>query len=129
VTVSERDYTTGQVAEFFGVSIPTVHNWIEIGRLTGIEKLRSFDPVRIPNTAIWMSSAREKLSLDEVIAMNEKEQKTRPPYPATKADERRAIECETSHFTERYGGSFQDTLYRKMKQNIPLVGAGRARCR
>lgn len=60
------------------------------------------------------------MSLDEVIAMYEKEQKSRPPYPATKADERRAIVCETSYFTEMYGGSFQDTLYRKMEQNIPL---------
>ena len=59
-------YTTGEVAKAIGVSIQTIHNWINSGKITGIEKEEN-KQIRIPETAIYSGTKGSIITIKEIM--------------------------------------------------------------
>ncbi len=59
-------YTTGEVAKAIGVSIQTIHNWINSGKITGIEKEEN-KQIRIPETAIYSGTKGAIITIKEIM--------------------------------------------------------------
>lgn len=57
-------YSTTEIAETFGVSVQTVHNWVENGKLSGVEKVEG-KHLRIPETAIFIGNKGKSFSIKE----------------------------------------------------------------
>ncbi|WP_164684960.1 helix-turn-helix domain-containing protein [Brevibacillus reuszeri] len=110
----ERTYSTGQIAKFFGVSTQTIHAWIKEGRISGVEKSERFKHIRIPETAIYLSSIKERFTIAQIIEMYEEEQAKRGSVDAgqehTYAERLSQLSTEISIFENKYGGSFENTL-------------------
>lgn len=102
-------YTIGQTAQFFGVSIATIHHWIQGGRLVGAEQ-QGTPEVQIPDSATWITSSGHELSVKEVVRLYRKELKSRPGYPATTEEEKKAVTDELGRFERKYGHSFAETF-------------------
>jgi len=98
-------YTIGQTAQFFGVSIATLHHWIHSGRLVGAEQQGTTE-VQIPDSATWITSSGHELSVKEVVGLYKNELKSRPGYPATTEAEKKAVTDELGRFEMKYSGSF-----------------------
>lgn len=110
-TLAVRQYTTGEAARFFGVSIATIHNWIEQGRLLGVKKGERFKQVRIPENAVYVSSVGEKITVAEAAERYEVEQaRLGRDKPLTPAEELLELTSAVVFYERKYGGTYKQTL-------------------
>jgi hypothetical protein len=101
------EYTTGQLAKFFGVSITSINNWIKDGRFVGIERADKFKQARIPEDTLWISSSGKRIPVSEIIEFYMREQ---PSTHLTKIEELKLLADEVVFFEKKYGGPYEKTL-------------------
>lgn len=111
---SNKYYTTGQLSIFFGVSITTINNWINEGRLIGVSRKGRFRHARISDNAIWHSNSGEFITIREIIKMKEIETSSH-----SGEDEIAAIKKELLLLEKKYRGKLEDTL--KQKKDLSFV--------
>lgn len=109
-----RKYTTGEVARFFGVSIQTIHNWIDQGRFKGLPQRSRRKQYRIPETSVYASPFGETILVAEAAEMYAQQQKRlRLDKPMTDEEELAILRKEAAYFEQKYGGSYEETLGRR----------------
>lgn len=113
-------YTTGEISKFFGVSITTIHNWIEEGRLTGVDKYERNKQVRIASNAVWKAQNGTEYTISEIVRMyNEEQDKLKA---ITKGRRNKQLKTDLDYilddikfFESKYNGTYENTL--KGKEN------------
>ncbi|UOF91495.1 helix-turn-helix domain-containing protein [Fodinisporobacter ferrooxydans] len=103
-------YTTGDLATFFGVSVQTINNWINQGRIQPVEKSGRFKQVRISEHAIYTSSRGERMTIKDVVAMYEEEKKKHVIREATPMEAYKELVDSILFFETKYGGEYYKTL-------------------
>jgi hypothetical protein len=116
-TLLVKIYTTGDVARFFGVTVATVNNWIQQGRITGVEKGPRFKQARIPETAMYSSVSGERVTIKEAAQLYDHEQRNTSIQPLTPAQELQEILKDIVFYEKKYGGEYKDTLAQKSELN------------
>lgn len=111
--LTARMYSTGDVARFFGVSVMTVNNWINQGRIIGVEKASRHKRARIPESAIYISSLGERITIKEAAELYEQEQKRTTIRSLSPTEELQEIVNSIVYFEKKYGGEYKDTLAQK----------------
>jgi len=107
----DANFTSGQVARFFGVSISTIHNWIEQKRLIGVTKGARNKQVRIPETAVYVSPVGEKIMISETAELYKAEQKRLgSDRTMTAEEELEELRKEVAYYEQKYGGSYEETF-------------------
>lgn len=106
--ISIKNYTTGQLSKYFGVSVTSINNWIKEGRFTRVDREAPKKQARIPENAEWRSANGELIPVKEIIETWEKHYAERQKL--SKEDEREALVNEIKFLEERYGGKYEDTL-------------------
>jgi len=69
------EYKTSQLATIFGVSITTIHKWVEQGRFVGVEKGTKNKHLVLADDILWISPSGRKMMIREVAMNFEKQQK------------------------------------------------------
>jgi Helix-turn-helix domain len=111
-----KTYTTGQVSQMFGVSLTTINNWIQAGRIIGIHKLGKSKQARIPEDATWISSSNERMFIKEIAdRFPNKSMLQRKPTPVEKV---KAIMDDILFFEKKYGGcAYKDSILEQKVEN------------
>jgi hypothetical protein len=101
-----QEYTTGQLATFFGVSIQTIHKWIEQNRFLGVEKGKKYKQLRVSENVLWVSPSGQKIYIRDIANahyQNSKEEEF--------SDEERIIKdirYDLERLKLKYGNSYED---------------------
>ncbi|MFC5401425.1 hypothetical protein [Cohnella soli] len=105
-------YTTGQLANYFGVSTTTINNWLREKRLAypGMDNKQSFKQARIPDSAIYTSTNGKETILREVIQEYEYQKAQEPVY--TEVDRMKNLVQTVLSFEALYGGKYEEVLAR-----------------
>lgn len=101
-------YTAEDIGRFFGVSIQTINDWIHQGRILG-----SKDSDRIPDTAIYVSSTGQRLTMKEAAGLYDLETQRTTIQPLISEQELQEMLKDISFFEKKYGGRYDETLARK----------------
>lgn len=104
-----EEYTTSEVAKYFGVSTTTVNNWLAVNRFVGVNRSAPFKHARIPANTWWISATGKRIRLSDVIEMFEAESRT-GPAPMTPEQELEQHRADIRRLEEKYGGPFHETL-------------------
>ncbi|BCG57180.1 helix-turn-helix domain-containing protein [Paenibacillus sp. URB8-2] len=106
-----RMYSTGEVARFFGVSVATINNWVNQGRLLGVEKGERFKQVRIPENAVYHAPTGVQTTVADAAEAYEREQaRLNRIRPMTDAEELAELVNAVVHFEKKYDGTYEETL-------------------
>jgi len=105
-----KSYRTSDLAKFFGVSVQTIHNWIEQGRFIGIEKPEKFKHVRISENVVYVSPSGGRIPIHQIAKTYQEEQKNTPIRKLSKAEEIKEIVDTIVFYEKKYGGPYEDTL-------------------
>ncbi|MED4972120.1 MULTISPECIES: helix-turn-helix domain-containing protein [Geobacillus thermoleovorans group] len=102
-------YKTSEVAKFMGVTVVTVNNWIKEGRIKGVIKEGKHAHAKIPETAIYITSSNEAITIKEIANLYQQEQKQRLMQTAEHDELLETIQF----FSQKYGGTYTETLAKK----------------
>lgn len=105
-SVFSPTFTTGQLAQYFGVSITTINNWIKEGRFVGVERPETNKQVRISANTMWKSRTGKHFSVAQIIEDYEKENADLPE----EQDEKVFLINQLAGYEQKYGGSIQEFL-------------------
>ncbi len=111
-------YSTGQMAQFFGVSITTINNWIRGGRITGIPEKKRNKHAQIPENATFYTVNWKPIKIKEVIESYHKQQETISPLP--EEEELKEIRALLATFQEKYHGEYHETLGKKPVEKMTV---------
>ncbi len=111
---SVRQYSTREIARYFGVSITTINNWIAENRFVGIQKSGPRKHARIPKNALWRTSEGEAIPVQEIIQAYE----ATAPRPHTPEDARKQHLKDLRRLETKYGGTFEATLGSRQPQSL-----------
>lgn len=115
-STSQKLYSTGQLAKYFGVSVTSINNWISKDRFVGIERSTRHKQMRIPENTMWRSSQGELIPVREVVEMWEEEHSLR--LNLNRQDELTALEMTIKVMEEKYGGPYEKTLGLKEEMTV-----------
>ncbi|MBB5354207.1 transposase [Anoxybacillus mongoliensis] len=101
-------YKTSEVAKFMGVTVATVNNWIKEGKIKGTHKAGKNAHAKIPETALYITSSNEVMTIKEIASLYEKEQKQH----LAQAEENELLET-IQFFNKKYNGTYFKTLAKK----------------
>lgn len=112
-TTVVKEYTPAQLAKYFGVSVMTIHNWLNQKRFVGIERVGDNKHNRIPDNTIFITSSGNQVEISEVVEMWNRQE-------AESALERNESELEyytrlIANYEKKYKGEFERTLGAKAK--------------
>lgn len=102
-----EEYTPSQLAQFFGVSVMTIHNWLKQGRFIGVQKAAANKHNKIADDTAFRMSSGKVVTVHDVVDMWKKQE----GESITK--EENDLEYYTrqiSFYEEKYGGEFEQTL-------------------
>lgn len=108
--ISTRQYTTGDIARFFGVSVATINNWIHKGRIVGVQKGERFKQARIPEDAIYLSTTGENMTIREASELYHTEQLRTPLRPTTSIEEMKEVVDAIYHYEQKYKGDYKQVI-------------------
>lgn len=103
----DKQYTTGDLSRFFGVSIATINNWIQKGKIVGAYKQERFKQARIPESAIYLSSTGANMTIQEAAELYHTEQKRTPIQLQTPIAELKEWIDTVYHYEQKYGGALE----------------------
>ena len=106
---SEKSYSTGELAKYFGVSITAINKWIKEGRFKDVERTEKFKQLRIPENTLWRSTQGEFVSVKEIVEMYE------PAINISEEEHLKFIKEDIRFFEKKYNGTFEETL--NLKEN------------
>lgn len=107
--ISNKTYTTGQLARIFGVSNTIINNWICEGKFIGVEYKEENKQSRISENTLWKSTNGELISVREVAEMYEKQKFNN----VSQEEEQKILKDEIAFFEKKYRGSYNETLLNK----------------
>lgn len=105
-------YTTGQIAEFFGVSTTTVNNWLRNKRIQypGMDEKPSYKQARIPDNAIYQSANGQVTVIREVAQTYDAQKSAEPLYD--EVERMKQLVQTLMRFETQYGGNYKETVSR-----------------
>lgn len=109
-TISNKKYTTGDIARFFGVSVATINNWIHKGRIVGVEKGERFKQARIPEDAIYLSTTGENITIKEASELYQTELERTSLRPTTAIEEMKELIDAIYHYEQKYNGTYEEVV-------------------
>lgn len=111
-----KEYTTGQLATFFGVSTTTINNWInegrfllelEDGRMVTIVRKTQNERLRIHPTAWFDAPAGVRYQIKDLVEAYEEDNKEwKESKKFNTVDENEQIRLYLEHFKNKYDGDF-----------------------
>jgi len=103
-----KEYTTKELATFFGVSMVTIHNWIKQKRFEGVDLAGDNKRNHISADTIYITPAGKRLLVCDIVHMWESEQQlvTSAPEENSLSYYSRQIEI----YETKYKGKFEQTL-------------------
>jgi len=110
---SHIEYSTGDLAKYFGVSTTSINNWIKEDRFLGVKRPARGKQLKISEDTIWVSSSNKKFTVKEIVEMWN--QQYADLEKLTPKDEREILLQEIGAFENKYGGGYETTL--KIKVN------------
>ncbi|MFB9276890.1 hypothetical protein [Cohnella cellulosilytica] len=101
-------YTTGQLAAYFGVSTTTINNWLRDKRIIypGMDDKPSFKQARIPDTAIYKSTNGQETVIREVIREYECKKAAEPRY--NEVERMKGLVQTLLAFESKYNGTYEE---------------------
>lgn len=111
-----KSYTTGQLAQYFGVSITTINKWISMGRFVGVRRTEKHKQVRIPENTIWISPEGEQFFVRDIIEdfySNQNFQTLKMSDEEYRIERIKEIVKTIAFFEDRYGGTYQEVVKKK----------------
>jgi len=102
-------YTTGQLANYFGVSITTINNWIKEGRFIGVERSEKNAHARISANTYWKSKSGELHVVSDIIIDWEEENKSLE-INLTATSEISFLVNQMALYQAKHGGDIEQTL-------------------
>jgi len=113
-TESDRPllYTTGQIAEIFGVSTTTVNNWLRNKRIQYPDMVEkpSYKQSRIPDNAIYQSANGQVALIREVAQAYAAQKSAEPLYD--EVERMKQLVQTLMTFETQYGGNYKETVSR-----------------
>lgn len=104
-----KEYSTGQLAKYFGVSITTINNWINEGKFVGFKRKESNEQARIKGNVLWKSRTGKVYPVQEIVDEWEKEnQELESPI-----DEKVFLINQNAAYEIKYNGTYENTLGKK----------------
>lgn len=110
-----QKFSTGELAQIFGVSVQSINKWINDDRFVGFTKEKG-KHARIPITAKWKSNRDMLIPLKEIVEQAHHQYEEREKI--TRAEELRILTTEIVFFEEKYGGALADTLGEKSPEAL-----------
>jgi hypothetical protein len=108
--VASEEFSTGQLATYFGVSITTINNWIKEGRFIGFKREEENKQAKIKGTTLWKARTGKAYPVQEIVDEWRKENnETEQLEP----EEKVFLINQVAAFEIKYKGSFDQTLGRK----------------
>ena len=104
---SEKDYSTGELAKYFGVSITAINKWVNENRFIGAKRTERNQQLRISEDTLWKSSQGDLIPIKDIVKMYGEDTKI------SKDEEMKYIMDEIKFFEKKYEGSFHNTLAHK----------------
>lgn len=112
-----NNYTTDQIAAFFGVAVATINNWLKDGRIIGATKAGANKAFQIPETAIYRSASSEDIPISEIVKLYEEEKRQTSLRSITPTQEQKEIVDAIVFFENKYGGIYEKTLGAKGREH------------
>lgn len=69
VAESEKNYSTGELAKYFGVSITAINKWVKEGRFKDVERSERNKQLRISENTLWRSTQGELVPIKYIVEM------------------------------------------------------------
>lgn len=117
-TEEDVKYSTTEVAEIFGVSVQTVHNWVKAGRFVGIEKSLPNQHIEISANTPWKARNGRMYLVSELVKEWEEEKEKKRGVSVTDTNEYEFLVDCVVKFENTYGGEFAETLGKKEVQDM-----------
>lgn len=107
-----EEYTPSQLAQFFGVSVMTIHNWLKQGRFIGVEKAAANKHNKIADDTDFRMASGKIVTVRDVVAMWKKQENDSITKEESDLD---YYTRQISLYEEKYDGEFERTLGTKSK--------------
>ncbi|APC39275.1 MerR family transcriptional regulator [Clostridium estertheticum] len=104
---SEKTYSTGELAKYFGVSITAINKWVKEGRFADVERSEKNKQLRISENTLWKSNKGELIPIREIVEIYGED------IEISKNEEIIYIMEDIKFFEKKYGGIFKETLEHK----------------
>lgn len=104
------EYSTGDLAKYFGVSITTINNWIKDGRFLGYKRNEINEHARIKGNTLWKAKTGKAYPVQEIV-----DEWVKDNLEANQNDENEKVFLinQVAAFDIKYKGSFEQTLGKK----------------
>lgn len=112
-------YSTGQIARFFGVSQTTISNWIAQDRFEGVVRPDIGKHVEIPSDTIFKYPSGRLVCVKEVVDKYEAKEKRLAANTETESD---FIERKIKGYEEKYGAI--ELLREQLEKGVRNAGDG-----
>lgn len=106
---SDKKYSTGELAKYFGVSITAINKWVKDGRFKDVERSERNKQLRISENELWRSTQGELIPIKDIVEMYNED------TSMSREEELKYINKNIQFFEKKYEGSFESTL--KFKEN------------
>jgi DNA-binding transcriptional MerR regulator len=103
-----KEYTTGDLSKFFGVSITTINKWVDEERFKNAKRSAPNKQLRVSENDFWRDSRGSYIQVKNIVKEYEQQQKEDEKF--TKEDERNALLKQIDRLKKKHGGSYEDTL-------------------
>lgn len=107
-TLTNSTYSTGELSEFFGVSVTTINNWISEGRFEGVKRDVPHQRIFITKDTIFSAPTGLSYPVRNVIEAYKKDQaEWNDSLENYTISEKQQVENYNNYFKEKYGGTFE----------------------
>ena len=110
-----KEFTPGELSKFFGVSVVTIHNWMDQGRFVGIKRAKGNKHNYIPEDTEYITPSGKRMMVRDIVMMWHKQE-----FQSVQMHE----ENDSAYYTrqiamyeDKYGGEFKWTLGAKSNLN------------
>ncbi|GEB32538.1 MULTISPECIES: helix-turn-helix domain-containing protein [Brevibacillus] len=107
-----KEYSTGELATFFGVSQTTINKWIAAGHFNGILRAGENKHVKVPEDT-WYHNPASGVRFQVKDAVESWKREQEEWDSREKVSESELYQRYVDHFEHKYGGKFADTLGKK----------------
>ncbi|MEK0286136.1 hypothetical protein [Caldifermentibacillus hisashii] len=99
---SEIVYNPSQLSRIFGVSQPTINNWIKEGRFSKVERVGKNKYVKIPESFIWTANNGQQNTVKKIAEEYGLQKKK-----ITRKEEKTLLQKEIKSFEEKYQTTYE----------------------
>ncbi|BFT69074.1 hypothetical protein [Paenibacillus sp. P36] len=110
-----KEFTPGELSKFFGVSVVTIHKWMDQERFVGIKRAKGNKHNYIPEDTEYITPSGKKMMVRDIVMMWHK-QESESVHKLNEND-LAYYTRQTAMYEEKYGGEFKKTLGAKSNLN------------